>query len=162
MTELGTTFTRTIPTPPASRTARLLLTRAFVPRSHSTILPVTFAGSKTGCPPLSAAVKHRASAIGFAPGNPAATESMKGADGTALASDAPVNVTPLPSVTDPRPSRLCVPAATVVIHGLGCATVPTFGPLLPAEADTNTPDSAALKNASSAGSAKLDVVPEIE
>ena len=43
----------------------------------------------------------------------------------------------------PTMPRLCVPAATVVIQGLGCATVLTVGPLLPAEAATNTPASLA-------------------
>jgi hypothetical protein len=71
-------------------------------------------------------------------------------------------VTPLPSVTEPWPSRLCVPAATVVIHGLGWATVPVVGPLLPAEAETKTPAFAANRNAISAGSAKFVVVPLIE
>ena len=52
-------------------------------------------------------------------------------------------MTPLPSVTEPCLSRLWVPAATVVIHGLGWATVPDVGPLLPAEAATKTPASAA-------------------
>ena len=40
------------------------------------------------------------------------------------ANDAPGYVAPLPSVTEPLPLRLCVPAATVVTHGPGCATVP--------------------------------------
>ena len=44
-----------MPIPPASYTARLLLTRAVTPRSHSTILPATLAGSSTGVPPLSMA-----------------------------------------------------------------------------------------------------------
>ena len=40
-----------MPTPPASRTALLLSTRSFVPRSQTTILPATLAGSRTPrCP----------------------------------------------------------------------------------------------------------------
>ena len=50
---------------------------------------------------------------------------------------------PSPRVTVPSALRSWVPAATVVIHGLGCATVAVVGPLLPAEAATNTPASAA-------------------
>ena len=87
---------------------------------------------------------------------------MSGAGPTALAKEAPLYVTPLPSVTEPVPLRLCVPAATVVSHGLGCATVLVVGPLLPAEAATNTPASAAYRNATSTGSRKLVAVPLIE
>ena len=58
--------------------------------------------------------------------------------------------------------RLCVPAATVVSHGLGWATVAVVGPLLPADAATKTPASAALKNATSTGSRKLVVLPLME
>jgi len=71
-------------------------------------------------------------------------------------------VAPLPRVTEPSPERLCVPAATVVSHGPGCATVDVAGPLLPAEAATNTPASAANRKAISTGSAKLVVVPLTE
>ena len=85
-----------------------------------------------------------------------------GAGPTAVATEAPVYVTPLPSVTDPEPLRLCVPAATVVSHGPGCATVLVVGPLLPAEAATNTPASAAYMNAISTASRKLVVDPLIE
>src|SRR5262245_42276376 len=122
-----------MPTPPASFTARLLSTRALLPRSQSTILPVTFAGSSTGAPLFTMEVeKHSATSVASAPGRPAVVESMNGAGPTAAASDAPVYVAPLPSVRVASPLRLCVPAATVVIHGDGCATVPVVGPLLPA------------------------------
>src|SRR6185295_18896553 len=63
---------------------------------------------------------------------------------------------------EPSPLRLCVPAATVVSHGPGCATVETAGPLLPADAATNTPASAANRNATSTASRKLVRVPLIE
>ena len=65
-------------------------------------------------------------------------------------------------MTEPVPLRLCVPAATVVIQVLGWATVDVVGPLLPAEAATKTPASAANKNAISTGSRKLVWVPLIE
>jgi hypothetical protein len=71
-------------------------------------------------------------------------------------------VTPLPRVTEPLTLRLCVPAATVVIHGDGWATVETPGPSLPADAATKTPASAALRNAISTGSRKFVRVPLIE
>src|ERR1700682_1527471 len=46
--EFGDGFRRIMPTPPALRTATLLSTRAFPPRSHATILPATLAGSNAG------------------------------------------------------------------------------------------------------------------
>src|SRR5437870_648935 len=51
--EFGLVFARIIPAPPASLTARLLLTRAVTPRSKRTILPATLAGSSTATPALS-------------------------------------------------------------------------------------------------------------
>ena len=87
--ELVGLLTSTAPTPPASATARLLLTRAKTPRSHSTILPATLAGSRTGSPPVSAVEAQRRTKFGSAPGRPAVSESMKGAGPTAVATDAP-------------------------------------------------------------------------
>jgi hypothetical protein len=53
-------------------------------------------------------------------------------------------------------------AATVAVHGALCATVLAPGPLLPADAATNTPAAVALKNATSTA-LLIDVVePEIE
>ena len=78
-----------------------------------------------------------------------------------MPADAPGKLAP--SITaEPWPTRSCVSAATVVIHGLGCATVDAPGPLLPAEAETKTPASAALRNAISAPSRKFVDVPLIE
>src|SRR6186997_2975442 len=85
---------------------------------------------------------------------------MMGSGPSAEDSDAPGYVTPF-ITTEPVPSRLCVPAATVVSHGPGCATLPTV-PALPAEAATNTPASAANRNAISTASRKLLEVPLIE
>ncbi len=93
---------------------------------------------------------------------PALTESTSGAGPTGVATDAPVYVAPLPSVTEPRPSRLCVPAATVVIQGLGWATVLVAGPLFPADAATKMPASAANRNEIITGSAKFVLDPLIE
>jgi hypothetical protein len=69
---------------------------------------------------------------------------------------------PLPRVTEPEPFRLCVPAATVVSHGPGWATVEVAGPLLPAEVATKMPASAAYMNAISTASRKLVREPLIE
>ena len=69
---------------------------------------------------------------------------------------------PLPSVTEPVPLRLWVPAATVVSQGPGWATVLVVGPLLPAEAATKTPASAAFRKAISTASRKLVCEPLIE
>ena len=88
--ELGLVFTRIMPTPPASCTARLLFTRAVTPRSQTTILPATLAGSSTATPPLSSAAKQRATMTGSALAKPAAVESISGSLATAAASDAPV------------------------------------------------------------------------
>src|SRR5690242_16773415 len=110
-----------MPTPPASSTATLFAVRPLTPRSHRTILPVTLAGSRTGVPPLSAAEKQRRTAVGSAPARPAAVASISGAGPTGVAIDAPAYVTLLPRRTEPSPLRLCVPAATVVTHGPGCA-----------------------------------------
>jgi hypothetical protein len=49
----------------------------------------------------------------------------------------------------------------VVTHGPGCATEPVV-PALPADADTNTPASAANRNDTCAGSRKFVCVPEME
>src|SRR4051794_449341 len=48
--EFGLVFTRIMPIPPACCTARLLFTRALVPRSQTTIFPATLAGSSTATP----------------------------------------------------------------------------------------------------------------
>src|SRR6185295_12496460 len=154
---------RIMPTPPASLTACALLTSTLPPRSQTTILPATLAGSSCGTPDvLSAARKQRATSAGTAPAAAASVASINGDGPTAAVYEAPLKVVPLPSVTEPLPSRLWVPAATVVIHGDGCATVAVAGPLLPAEAATNTPASAANRKAISTGSAKLVRVPLIE
>ena len=74
--------------------------------------------------------------------------------------EAPVYFTPLPSRTSACSSRLWVEAATVACHGLMWATV-LAGPLLPADAATNTPAFEALKKACSTGSV-IEVPPLIE
>src|SRR5258705_7535879 len=161
--EFRLVFTRIMPMPPASATARLLLVRAFTPRSHRTIFPATLAGSSTATPALSDFAKQSAAEAALAPGAAAAVASIRKAGPTAAAArDGPLYFALLPSVTLPRPLRLCVPAATVVIHGEGWATVDVAGPSLPAEAETKTPASAANRNAISAGSRKLVDVPLIE
>ena len=111
---------------------------------------------------MSTAAKQSATFVGSAPEAPAAVESISRAGPVAAAIDAPLKVAPFPSVTEPMPLRLCVPAATVVVHGPGWATVPVVGPLLPADSLTKTPASSAKRNATSTGSRKFVVVPLIE
>ena len=65
--------------------------------------------------------------------------------------DAPMYLAPLPRFDVGAGMRSWVDAATVVSHGLMWATA-LAGPLLPAEAATNTPASDARKNACSTGS----------
>src|SRR6478609_2633114 len=112
-----------MPTPPASCTARLLFTRSLVPRSQTTILPATLAGSSTGAP-AHEVEKHRLAALGSAPARAAAEALISGPVTALAATEAPLYLTVLPRVTEPTALRLCVPAATVVNHGPGCATVP--------------------------------------
>ena len=73
-----------------------------------------------------------------------------------------------PTIRRPLPSTRVfsklwwVVAATVLSHGLLCATVDSPGPELPAEVDTKTLASAAASKASSTGSSTVPVAPEIE
>ena len=147
LSELGVGLYRIMPTPPASLTARLLSTRALTPRSHSTILPVTLAGS-------SVPMKHSRTC-----------GRRRHRPGPAFDRVDQRRRTARPGRRRRRctwrrcrasrtwwTGRSWVLAATVVIHGRLCATVLAPGPLLPAEAATNTPAAAALKNASSTGS----------
>src|SRR5215471_15322169 len=131
-----------MPTPPASCTALLLSIRAFEPRLQSTILPVTFAGP-------SVPEKHSSTWVALAPPRPASTESISGEDGTAAPRPTPVYEAPLPRVTVVLYAWSKVPAATVVSHGIALSTVDAPGPALPAAAETNTPEAAALRNESS-------------
>ena len=73
----------------------------------------------------------------------------------------PVNFCPLPSVIVSS-NAVCVEAATVVIHGLGCATVDAVGPSLPAELATKTPASSANSQATSTAFRKFVCVPPTE
>src|SRR3972149_4624677 len=91
---------RTMPTPPATRTARLLSTRALVPRLQSTILPATAAGS-------SSPTKHSS--------DPALAESMiSNEPSVASVTDAPSYEAALPRVTVASKVRSWVLAPTVV------------------------------------------------
>src|SRR3954468_3034987 len=158
-----------VPTPPASATAAGLSTRAFVgsvetetPRLQTTILPATFAESSSATPPFADLEKHCASFTVSAPATPAFVDRITGfRDATPGTIEVPVKVAPLPSVIVSW-NAVCVLAATVVSQGLGCATVETVGPLLPADAATNTPASSAKRNATSTEFRKLVVVPLIE
>ena len=136
-----------MPIPPTRWTSKLFSTRALTPRSQKTILPAAAAVSVFSW-------QRRAGEAGV----PNVT-SWPVAE--PVPADAPLYVTPS-ILAEPAPTRSCVSAATVVIHGLGCATVETAGPSLPAEAATNTFASAAFRNATSTPSRKLFRVPLIE
>ena len=90
-----------------------------LPRSQTTIFPVTFAGSRTATPPFPAFETHWRSLSGSAPGRPASFARTSGVSaGTPCTIEVPANVRPSPSVTVLW-NEVCVLAATVVIQGLG-------------------------------------------
>src|SRR5436190_14146817 len=101
----ATTLAMIVPTPPASLTASGLSTRAFgvgtdaPPRSQTTILPVTFAGSSTAVPPFADFEKHWRALSGSAPATPAAEAKTSGAEAAPFVTETPLYVAPLPSVT---------------------------------------------------------------
>ena len=101
-------MTRIIPIPPTRWTSKLFSTRALTPRSQKTIFPAAAAVSVFSW-------QRRAGEAGV----PNVT-SWPVAE--PVPADAPLYVTPS-IVAEPAPTRSCVSAATVVIHGLGCATV---------------------------------------
>ncbi len=80
-----------MPTPPACSTARLLSTRALVPRVQTTILPAALARSSAGWPPLVPALKHSLTAVGSAPARPASSARTMGvpAGSAVVLSEAP-------------------------------------------------------------------------
>jgi len=96
---------------------RLLLTACSHPAIAEDDLARDLAGSSTAHAAVVRGCEAQAHGcrVGF-PATPAASESMNGTS-DAVATEAPDVVAPLPSVTEPAPSRLCVPAATVVSHG---------------------------------------------
>src|SRR6478735_1122056 len=146
-----------MPMPPACLTAALLATRSLTPRSQTTILPVTLAGS-------SVPGKHSVVLVGFAPASPTAVETTSGAGPAPAPTPRPVYLAPLPSVSVFVAPRSWVLAATVIVHGELCATLeaPTVSPLLPAEVETKTPASAAPRKASSSAVTMYWLEPEIE
>ncbi len=154
MIEFGDGLTITMPTPPASLTARLLSVRATTPRSQSTILPTTLAGS-------SEPIAHWIASMSIAVAALASSELTSGAVTATGEAESPW-YTSLPIVSVPAPSRLWVPAAVVMIHGLGCATVETVGPELPADAVTKTFAAAAFRNETSTELVNAVDVPLIE
>ena len=93
----GRTFAMIVPTPPASRTAAGLSTRAFdgavfpvgLPRSQTTILPVTFAGSSTAVPPFPAFEKHWRTLSGSAPARLALDARISGDEAAPFVTDVP-------------------------------------------------------------------------
>src|SRR6478609_1521253 len=131
-----------------------LLVRSTTPRSQTTTLPATLAGSKVPGP-------HR---LAFAaPGAAAAAATTTGLSATSdFMMEAPRYSEPSETLTVPTRSLGKVEAATVVSHGEAWFTVEAVGPELPAEADTKTPAAAAFRKASATGSVVLSLLPEIE
>ena len=113
------------------RTARLLLVRAFTPRSHTTILPATLAGSSTATPRVVGLRKTeclRRIGIGAWCAGDVGSISERRADGgrgerRAVDMSRRCRASPSPGrcgcACRPRPSS---------IHGHGCATVMVAGP----------------------------------
>ena len=84
----ATTLASTIALPPAMATARLLSTRALIPRSQTTIRPATFAGSSV---PRKQSAISLSGVAGLSPfGSPTAVDSTIGSDGVAAAVDTPL------------------------------------------------------------------------
>src|SRR5204863_6626002 len=133
-------------------TARLLSTGALAPkgRSHKTILPAAFAGSRWPTKQSATRVAKGILSVGVGSvATPTELECTSGSIAVPAVSDAPEKVLPFPSSTVPPKKRSCVLAATVVIHGPGLATDAYWcSPrTLPPEAATNTPACAANMNA---------------
>ncbi len=106
-------------------------TRALTPRWQATILPVNSAGRGRR-------VAQRVASTAL----PTDRTTGSGAVTPAVI-DAPTNVAVAPpdpvTVSVDWNSRVCVDAATVVVHGDRWLAVPAPGPSLPADAATNTP-----------------------
>jgi len=95
----------------------------------------------------------------------AADDNTTGAGPAPAVTEAPVNVAlPLAALTVNVAwnVRVCVDAATVVVHGETWLAVAAVGPLLPADAATRTPAAYASRKASSTGSVAGFVPPEME
>src|SRR6478735_3366695 len=154
--EPGVRLTRTMPTPPARLTSALLSTRATTPRSQTTILPATLAGSSE----LGA---HSAASVARAAAVFTSTASTIGLESTSLLMTlAPANLLPSDSSAVPRRVLSNVEAATLVIQGPAWLTVEAVGPELPAEAATKIPAAAALRNARETASTVELLFPEME
>src|ERR687886_630976 len=98
---------------------------------------------------------HLAASLPASPETAAEAASTSGADGSGERLRlTPRYFLPLPSTTVPS-NRCAVVAATVVSHGAWCSTEVAAGPLLPADADTNTPAAAACRKARSSRSKEL-------
>ncbi len=155
--EAGVTLVRIMPIPPASSTACDFSTRAFDPRSQTTILPVTFAGSSEPSRQSSGVVAPAR------PASPANTDGPEIVSPNPTDTDAPGNCAADVSPSSPRrtvPSQVgIVDAATVAYHGDAWSAVTGSGPELPALVATKTPAAAALKNEMSSGASTVVAEP---
>src|SRR6478752_3136125 len=135
----------TIPMPPARLTSADLATRLTTPRSHWTMAPVTFAGSRLpGVQSAAAAAVAGGSAL-FCAASRATGPTVFCTVVLMPAYSAPL---PRTTVASRGPTVL---AATVVTQGWVLSMVDGPGPLLPAEALTKTPAEAAVRNAKAIG-----------
>src|SRR6476469_3518553 len=148
-------FTRIMPTPPPRATSALLATRSTTPRSQTTTLPATFAGSSVPGPQSAGDDGGFAAAALAASTTPASLTSR-------FMMLAPRNLVPSANSTVPWSSWEKLLAATVVTQGAPWLTVLAVGPELPAEAATKMPVDAAFRKATETGSMTEVAEPEIE
>src|SRR5215211_5784759 len=126
LSELGEVLMSTMPTPPASRTTNDFSMRAFTPRSQTTSMPVTSAGSRVPG-------RHSAESSGSVPAAPDSRAATIGVDGNVPVVDEPTYSSPFPR-TSFFSAIQWVLAAADVVHGVGhLPSVLAPGPLLPAE-----------------------------
>src|SRR5918995_4213496 len=136
LSEFSEVLISTMPTPLASRTTNDFSMRAFTPRSQTTSLPATAAGSR---------VPGRQSAALFsvAPAAPEVRAATIGVSANEPVVDEPTYSSPLPRTSFCSAIQWVLAAADVV-HGVGhLPSVLAPGPLLPAEVATKTPACAA-------------------
>ncbi|MNI29049.1 hypothetical protein D3C73_828540 [compost metagenome] len=146
-------FTRIMPTPPPRRTSALLAVRSTTPRSQTTTLPATLAGSSEPGAQSAALPSPLAALVESTTPAPVTSRFMM---------DAPRNLLPSENSTVPWSSCEKEVAATVVNHGAPWFTVLAVGPELPAEVATKMPAEAADRNANDTGSVVDVVEPEME
>ena len=131
--EFSVRLTSTMPTPPARSTSSDLSVRALTPRSQTTILLRTLAGSSVPATQTDDRATETPDLLTRA--------AMTSGAGPTLLNTVvlmPAYFLPLPSSTVPAYGAIVL-AATVVSHGATWSTVAGPGPLLPADVETKMP-----------------------